>query len=110
MKLLTKSGPSLKRDLLLCIAIVVICAFIKFGSGCAMLGLTAPDLITSLFNIEHEGFTPYLLLTVFAYKWVESAIAISLPVPTGCVAPVLVLGALLGRSAGMLLPVPYSSK
>lgn len=106
-------GPSLLRDLVLCVALAVAGAALKTyahqvsfigTTGGALFGMGGPPMITELFNTESQHLEIGVLAAVFLIKWVHSAVAISMPVPTGCVAPCLVLGALFGRLCGLGMP------
>lgn len=75
-------------------------------------GKTQPQLLSSLFDktlLDDADTWPYgvagTLLCAFLMKWVTTILALSLPTPTGVVAPTMIIGALLGRCFVMLVPV-----
>merc|ERR1719359_1803685 len=70
-----------------------------------MFGLTLPALCNELLKVNSSLETSVLiLLEVIIVKWLMSVVSLCMPVPSGCVAPVLVLGILTGRIFGLLIP------
>jgi len=101
------------RDLVMVAAITVINTLVA-GALPILGGKPEPVLISMLFdkNLDSSdaadlglpGGSFSTLLLCFVAKWFTTALALSLPTPTGAVAPTMIIGGLLGRVFVMLMP------
>lgn len=79
-----------------------------------LAGRPQPVLISLLFDktlLENGDkwvlplFGPLLTMFIcFLFKWSLTVLALALPIPTGVVAPAMIIGGLLGRCYGLLMP------
>mmetsp|Transcript_36295 Transcript_36295/g.104268 ORF Transcript_36295/g.104268 Transcript_36295/m.104268 type:complete len:748 (+) Transcript_36295:54-2297(+) len=101
------------RDLFLC-ALVTALNTVWAGYLPLLNGKPQPLLISNLFdkNLMMETDTwvlPQLgvvgtLMACLAMKWFMTIMSLSLSMPTGVVAPTMIIGALIGRTYGFLIP------
>jgi len=84
-----------------------------------LAGKTQPSLMSLLFSKKLDqradewavlslGAGPTIALC-FLSKWVMTVLALSLPTPTGIVAPTMIVGALIGRCYVSLIPVEFQN-
>eukprot|EP00928_Gymnodinium_smaydae_P098796 TRINITY_DN9265_c1_g3_i1.p1 TRINITY_DN9265_c1_g3~~TRINITY_DN9265_c1_g3_i1.p1 ORF type:complete len:873 (-),score=215.60 TRINITY_DN9265_c1_g3_i1:56-2674(-) len=104
-------GASLSRDLAIMAFVAVAGCALRAATGSELMQLGQGPLLTKLFAREQQA--PELgsasaVALLFLAKWLYTVIALSLPVPAGCVAPTLVLGALAGRCCAAALPAPVA--
>jgi len=96
--------PILVKDFLILAAVSVINIFRIFGST-PLYALSLPRMIDELLfvNSSYEmSFFMYLELLIV--KWIMVVVSLCMPVPAGCIAPVIAIGALIGRVYGCLIP------
>merc|ERR1711924_131247 len=102
-----KQIPLMVRDLTLLAMLACIISVFKVHGGTPMYAVTLPAMCNGLLKVDPEfDATIGLFAQVFVVKWVLTVVSLCMPVPSGCVAPVLVLGILTGRIFGLLIPEP----
>lgn len=81
-------------------------------------GRTQPQILSELFskellfasNWELSFAGPFnTLVLCFLAKWITTVLALSLPTPTGIVAPTMIIGALIGHTYVALLPEGFKN-
>jgi hypothetical protein len=79
----------------------------EFGNT-PLLKLGAGPFLSEFFKLEPSVLVRTMgwsnLLLLFCVKLLHTTVALSLPIPAGCVAPSLVLGAIMGRACAMIIP------
>ncbi|CAE8699260.1 unnamed protein product, partial [Polarella glacialis] len=106
------AGPSLQRDFLIFSLVGVGGAALQSSGLGPLLELNAGPLLTDLFStnsaasLSSDQVSIGMLLGVCLAKFVYTLVALTLPVPSGVVAPSLVLGAFLGRLTSAVIPLP----
>mmetsp|Transcript_11853 Transcript_11853/g.26964 ORF Transcript_11853/g.26964 Transcript_11853/m.26964 type:complete len:886 (+) Transcript_11853:70-2727(+) len=101
------------RDLVLVAGITIVNTLVAAALP-ILGGKPEPVLISMLFDKSLHtatdadmglpgGFLATLILC-FVAKWFTTALALSIPIPTGAVAPTMIIGGLLGRAFFMLIP------
>jgi len=100
-----QKGARLSRDILILIVVAACGASMKVW-GSPLYGMGIPSVLSDLFSDADPAVLSDLkvILLFLGIKWVHSLVALVLPVPSGCVAPVLLIGALTGRIVGRLTP------
>ncbi|CAD7939081.1 unnamed protein product [Amoebophrya sp. A120] len=87
---------------LLFIAFIAV-GFFYLNRVSSLLELSEPAFLNSFFSVAtYQYFSIPDLAVVLVLKFFQTIVAMALPVPLGCVAPFLVIGALAGRIIGQL--------
>lgn len=100
--------PLIVRDFGLLAILAAIISFLKVYGGSKTYGLTLPALCNDLLRVDYEE-SIWVLFKLLCDKWLLTVCSLCMPVPSGCVAPVLALGILIGRMYGLLIPEPVQT-
>lgn len=102
-----KKGPSLWKDLAILVIVGCLTAAIRTVGPFAPIFFAQSEsskisLLISKDGVPNSDWTVYLMFLVVS--WLHTALALNMPVPSGCVAPALVLGGVIGRFVCCLVP------
>ncbi|CAK0885463.1 unnamed protein product [Prorocentrum cordatum] len=93
---------SLGWDMLLLAVLALVGAVLQLVPECPLFGMAPGGAMSKhLFSVNSFADTDLVvLLCVFVVRWVQCSVCLSMPVPSGCIAPMLMLGGISGRIYG----------
>lgn len=97
--------PLIVKDLLILATVATIISFFRMYGGTDLYGLSLPKFIDELMYVNSGYETSFFMyVELLIVKWSMVVVSLCMPVPCGCIAPVIAIGALIGRVYGCLIP------
>jgi hypothetical protein len=102
---LSSKIPIIVKDFFILAAVITAITFFRMFGNTGLYALTLPKTIDELLYVHSSYEVTFLVyVELLIVKWIMVTVSLCMPVPCGCIAPVIALGALAGRVFAGLIP------